>query len=338
MDALGGDRAPQETVAGAAMAAERFADIQVLLAGPADAVERELSRLRPCPDNIETLPASQAIGMQESPVQALRGKRDSSITVGIAKVVSGGADAFVSAGNTGAVVAASSLGLGLIEGVQRPGIAVPILVVDHPIVVIDVGANIHCKPGHLVQYGIMATVFARDIMHLENPRVGLLNVGEEARKGTYLLKEGFDLLSRANLNFVGNVEPKDAYNGLCDIVVCEGVAGNVLLKTSEAVVGKFFTYLKSEISKKWTRRLGYALCRDVFQAVKQSTDYSEYGGAPLLGVNGVTIIGHGRSDAKAVCSAVREARSFLQLKVNEKIAAAIKASLPLGSGAAAAAM
>jgi glycerol-3-phosphate acyltransferase PlsX len=137
---------------------------------------------------------------------------------------------------------------------------------------------------------------------------------------------------------VGNVEPKDAYNGLCDIVVCEGVAGNVLLKTSEAVVGKFFTYLKSEISKKWTRRLGYALCRDVFQAVKQSTDYSEYGGAPLLGVNGVTIIGHGRSDAKAVCSAVREARSFLQLKVNEKIAAAIKASLPLGSGAAAAAM
>ncbi|MDP6439834.1 MAG: phosphate acyltransferase PlsX, partial [Candidatus Brocadiia bacterium] len=233
MDALGGDRAPEEPVAGAVMAARNFPDTQILLAGPPEVINAQLGKLAPRPGNIVIVPASERIGMDESPVQALREKRDSSITVGMTRVVEGEADAFVSAGNTGAVVAASSLGLGLIAGVQRPGIVVPMRLIDRPLIVIDVGANIHCKSMHLLQYGIMATVFAREIFHLANPRVGLLNVGEEAGKGTMLVKKAFQLLSAAELNFVGNVEAKDALSGGCDIVVCDGFAGNVLLKTCE---------------------------------------------------------------------------------------------------------
>lgn len=314
------------------MAAERFPDTRILLAGPSDMIGAELEKLPAIPPNVGIVQASQKIDMNESPVSALREKRDSSISVGIAMVAARDADAFVSAGNTGAVVAASSLVLRLIKGVQRPGIAIPMLVIDHPVVVIDVGANIQCKPTHLLQYGIMATVFARDILELDNPRVGLLNVGEEARKGSNLLKDGFDLLSAADLNFIGNVEAKDMFEGACDIVVCEGIAGNILLKTSEAVVSKLFNYLSVEFRRKWYRKLGYALCRAVYSPIKRCSDYSEYGGAPLLGVDGVTIIAHGRSDPKAIASAVREARNFLELKVNDKIGEAVRAGTPPGNG------
>ena len=313
------------------MAARCFPDTQILLAGPPEVIDAQLEKLAPCPANIAIVPASERIGMDESPVQALREKRDSSIAVGMTKVVEAEADAFVSAGNTGAVVAASSLGLGLIAGVQRPGIVVPMRLIDRPLIVIDVGANIHCKSMHLLQYGIMATVFAREIFQLANPRVGLLNVGEEAGKGTELVKKAFRLLSAAELNFVGNVEAKDALSGACDILVCDGFAGNVLLKTCEALVTGLMSYLDAGIRRNWRRKLGWFMCRDVFEAVRQSGDYTEYGGAPLLGVDGVTIISHGRSDAKAIASAVREARSFLELKVNETVGAAIRAALPLGA-------
>jgi len=330
VDAVGGDRAPTEPVAGAVMAAERFADIEVLLAGPEGVVGAELDKLDSRPGNVHVLPASESIGMDEAPIQALRGKRDSSIAVGIGAVARGEADAFVSAGNTGAVVAASTLGMGLIEGVQRPGIAVPMQVMGYPVIIIDAGANIYCKPMHLVQYGIMASVFARDILDIADPRVGLLNVGEEDRKGTDLVREGFALLSKARLNFIGNVEAGDAFTGTCDIVVCDGFAGNVLLKTAEGVVTRVMDFAGEEIRKKWRRKLGYLLCRDVFAAIKRCSDYAEYGGEPLLGVDGVTIIGHGRSDARAMASAVREARSFIQRKVNQKIGASIRAALTAG--------
>jgi len=325
VDAVGGDAAPREPVAGAVQAARRFPELTVLLAGPEELVRSELGKHRSCPANVQVLPASQCIGMHESPVQAFREKKDSSIAVGIGEVARGGADAFVSAGNTGAVVAASSLSLGLLPGVQRPGIAVPIIALDYPVVIIDVGANIHCKPTHLLQYGLMASVFCRDVLRITKPRVGLLNVGEEARKGTSLLKEAFELLCRAPVNFTGNVEAKDIFFGRCDIVVCEGFAGNVLLKTSESVVAKLMDYLKGAIKQKWRRRLGFALCRDAFKPVEHYGDYAEYGGAPLLGVNGVTIICHGHSDARAIENAVREACSFVRRKVNEKISEAIAA-------------
>jgi len=310
------------------MAARRFADITITLVGPPDAIEDELAKSAPRPENIRIVAAPEIIGMHESPVQALREKQRSSISVGVALVAKGEAQAFCSAGNTGAVVAASSLGLGLLEGVQRPGIAIPIVALDHVVLLIDVGANIHCKPTHLLQYGLMADVFARDILELPQRRVGLLNVGGEERKGTSLLKEAHELLANAPLNFVGNVEAHDIFFGGCDIVVCEGFVGNVLLKTSESLAMKLLDHLKTEISRKWRRRIGFALCKDVFKAVQISGDYAEYGGAPLLGVDGVTIISHGHSDAKAIESAVREARSFLSHHVNETISETVLAATP----------
>jgi glycerol-3-phosphate acyltransferase PlsX len=320
-------------VAGAVLAAHRFPDVGLVLVGPQDVVRAELDKNAPCPPNIRIVHASQRIGMHEPPVQAFRGKKDSSIAVAVREICEGRGDALVSAGNTGAVVAASSLGLGLLEGVQRPGIAVPITAIDHPAVIIDVGANIHCKPQHLLQYGLMATVFTREVLEISDPRVGLLNVGEEERKGTDLLKDAFELLSAAPINFVGNVEAEDVFFGRCDILVCEGFAGNVLLKTSESLVAKLFDHLRTEVRQSWRRRLGLALCKDMFRSVEHCADYAEYGGAPLLGVDGVAIIGHGRSDARAIQNAVREARSFIQGKVNEEIARSIRSSLPAGTDA-----
>ena len=326
VDAVGGDLAPAEPVAGSVLAAKRFPDTTVLLAGPEDVIRTELAKHASCPANLRIVHASESIGMHESPVQALREKKDSSIGAGIAQVAQGAAHAFVSAGNTGAVVAASSLGLKLLEGVQRPGIALPINALDHTVIIIDVGANMHCKPTHLLQYGVMATVFARDVLELENPRVGLLNVGGEERKGTTLLKAVFNLLSQANLNFVGNVEAHNIFFDVCDIVVCDGFVGNVLLKTTEGVAAKLIDYFKKEINKKLLRKIGFALCKDVFGVIRDRADYTQYGGAPLLGVSGVTIISHGRSDAKAIENAVREARSFVRRRVNEKIAEAVRAA------------
>jgi len=324
VDALGGDVSPAAPVAGTILAAQRFPDTIMVLVGPEEILRAEIAKNRACPPNVEVLPASQSIGMHEPPVRAFRQKKDSTIAVGIGHVAQGKADAFVSAGNTGAVVAASTLKLGLLDGVQKPGIAVPIVALDHTAVIIDAGANIYCKPSHLLQYGLMATVFSRDVLGVENPRVGLLNVGEEERKGTELQKEAFELLSRAPVNFVGNVEARDIFFGKCDIAVCEGFAGNVLLKTSESVVAKLMHHLRTEIRKSLRRKVGFALCRDVFQPVEHYGDYSEYGGAPLLGINGVTIVSHGRSDAKAMENAVREARSCVRLRINEKIAASIR--------------
>ena len=329
VDALGGDAAPREPTAGAILAAREFPDTTILLAGPEQAIQSELRKHLRRPSNLQILPASQHIGMHEPPVQALRGKRDSSIVVGIEQVARGEAEAFVSAGNTGAVVAASSLGLGVIPGVQRPGIAVPMRALGHTFVTIDVGANIQCKPTHLLQYAVMATVFARDVLDIEDPRVGLLNVGEEARKGTDLLKDAYGLLSASSLRFIGNVEANDIIlDGNCDIVVCDGFVGNVMLKTSESVAMKLLNYLEGEIKKNLLRRIGFALCKRAFEAVRHCGDYAEYGGAPLLGVKGVTIISHGRSDAKAILNAVREARRFVRREVNDKIGEAVRAEMP----------
>ncbi|MFP4028211.1 MAG: phosphate acyltransferase PlsX [Candidatus Brocadiia bacterium] len=326
VDGVGGDRAPSEPVAGAVTAARRFDKTLITLVGPRELLEEEVTKHGGQPSNLQIEGAPEVIGMHESPVRALREKRDSSINRGATLVASGTADAFVSAGNTGAVVAASTLGMGLIEGVQKPGIAIPITALDHSVLIIDVGANVHCKPTHLFQYALMADVFARDILKQPERRVGLLNVGEEERKGTTLLKEAHELLADAPINFVGNIEAREIFFGGCDIVVCEGFVGNVLLKTSESLTMKLVQYLKEEISKKFLRRIGFALCKDVFKAVRNSADYAEYGGAPLLGIDGVTIIGHGRSDAKAIENAVREARSFVSHKVNSSIIEALRSA------------
>ncbi len=328
VDAAGGDLAPAEPVTGALQAAQRFPDLRISLVGPEDETAAEIEKQGGASSNLEIIHASQKIGMHESPVSALRNKKESSINVGMKTVAGGEADAFLSAGNTGAVVAAATLRLGLLEGIQRPGIAIPITAVDHPVLIIDVGANVHCKPTHLLQYGLMADVFAREVMEMDTPRVGLLNVGEEERKGTDLEKEAFGLLSDTSLNFVGNVESEDIFFGGCEIVVCDGFVGNVLLKTSESLVSKLLDFFRNQIGKSWRRKLGFALCKDVFKAAKQIGDYAEYGGAPLLGVDGVTIICHGRSEAKAFDNAVREAATCLGHGVNENIAHSVNTMPP----------
>jgi glycerol-3-phosphate acyltransferase PlsX len=319
VDAAGGDNAPLEPVKGAVKAAADFPDTTITLVGPEEDIEKILAQSDALPANLGILPATESIGMHESPVRALREKKNSSINIGIKMVADGDADAFLSAGNTGAVVAASTLKMGLLQGVQRPGIAIPVIALDHPVVIIDVGANIHCKPTHLLQYGIMASLFAQNVLSMDNPRVGLLNVGEEERKGTDLQKEAFDLLHESRLNFVGNIEAHDIFFGGCDIVICEGFVGNVLLKTCESLVQKIMEYFKTQIQESFRRKIGFALCKDVFKTTKEMADYAEYGGALLLGVNGVTIISHGKSDARAIYSAIREARSFISHGVNNII-------------------
>ncbi len=305
-------------------AARLYKDTIVLLAGPQRQLDALMDTMGGPPRNLSVVDAPEAIHMHESPVQALREKPRSSIAVGLEMVAAREADAFVSAGNTGAVAAASTLKLGRPQGVQRPGIAVPIRVIDHPVVTIDVGANIYCKPVHLLQYGIMASVFARELLGIGQPRVGLLNIGEETTKGHDLAKQAFALLSEADLNFVGNIEPQDFCNNACDVLVCDGFAGNILLKFGEGLVMRLMEWLRQRVAGNVRYTLGFALCKGLFGHLRHCADYTEYGGAPLLGVNGVTIITHGASGARGIQNAVREARSFVRHHVNEKIECAVR--------------
>ncbi len=326
LDATGGDAPLGERLAGAVNAAWLYSDTEVILCGEPDRMEQEISDLGGRPDNVMLVAAPERIGMHESPVQALREKKKSSIVVALEMLADGRADAFVSAGNTGAVAAASSLKLGRLKGVLRPGIAAAMRVINYPVVAIDVGANVDCKPRHLLQYGIMATVFATEVLRIKNPRVGLLNVGEEAAKGNDLAKQAFELLSRADLNFVGNMEPQALFRHACDILVCDGFVGNVLLKSSESLVMRLLAWMREQVEGSLRYKLGFVLCKDLFMHLRQCADFSEYGGAPLLGVNGVIIITHGTSDRRAIQNAIREARAFVELSVNEHIEAAVQKS------------
>ena len=323
LDAPGGDAPLPERVAGALSAARLYPDATILLCGPERQLDEAIKGLGGRPDNVQVVDAPEAVEMHESPVRALREKKRSSIIVGVEMVARGEADAFVSAGNTGAVAAASTLKMGRLKGVQRPGIAAAMKVIDHVVVAIDVGANVDCKPVHLLQYGIMASVFAEGVLGIQNPRVGLLNVGEEEAKGNDLSKQSFELLSNSSVNFVGNVEPGQFMQHGCDILVCDGFVGNVVLKLGEGLLMKLFDWMREQVEGSMRYKLGVYLCRDMFRHLKQCADYTEYGGAPLLGVNGITIITHGTSDAHAIQNAIREARSFVEHQVNERIEEAI---------------
>lgn len=324
VDASGGDAPLRERVAGALQAAHIYGDIEVLLCGAQQDIEREISELGGGPGNIELIDAPEPIGMHEPPIKALREKKKSSIVVGVELIARGEADAFVSAGNTGAVAAASALKLGRLKGVQRPGIAVAMQAIDHPVVAIDVGANVDSKAVHLLQYGIMASVFAREVVGIENPRVGLLNVGKEDAKGNETVKQAFELLSSADLNFVGNAEPATLFAHGCDIMICDGFVGNVLLKMGESLMMRLIEWMREEVQHNLRYKLGFLLCKELFGHLRHCGDYTEYGGAPLLGVDGVTIITHGTSEARAIQNAVREARMFVELRVNDHIADAVQ--------------
>ncbi|MGR3178872.1 MAG: phosphate acyltransferase PlsX [Candidatus Anammoxibacter sp.] len=324
VDAMGGDLAPQEIVKGAVEAAKQNKDVDIVLVGDKKKIEDELSGLNACLDNISILHASQVVEMDESAILAVRKKTDSSITKSVELVAEGKAVAVVSAGNTGAVVAASTILLRTLEGVQRPGITVMIPRMNGFCIIIDAGANLNCKPDHLLQYAIMASVFCKYILGIDEPKVGLLNVGEEEAKGNDLVKRAYGLLSNSSLNFSGNVEGRDIVGGEIDIVVCEGFVGNVLLKFFEGVAKDFFNTFESEAMKTPESKQGLNLCKPVLEKLRSRSDYEEYGGVPLLGVNGICMISHGRSKCNAIRNAINEAIKFATNNVNDRIVTELK--------------
>lgn len=318
LDVMGGDHAPDAIVRGALLACSRdgkwkLSPERLLLVGDEATIRAKLKEFGGDP-GFPIRHASQVIGMGDSPAQALRAKPDSSIAGMMVATKSGAAGAAVSMGNTGAVVGAATLMLGTLAGVKRPGIAVTLDMTGRPITLLDMGANIAPKPEHFVQYGVMGSVYMRDCLGMESPRVGLLNIGEEESKGTDLLKEAHGLLKASKLNFVGNIEGNDIFRGKADVVVTDGFTGNVVLKLMEEFATFLLKLSMTELAKSGIQGAPEALGR-----VKKSIDYAEYGGALLLGVSGVVVIGHGRSDANAVANAVALAARALDAGVNEHI-------------------
>lgn len=320
LDAMGSDRAPKPEVEGAILAA-RHHDVAVLLVGPEHAIRAELN-LHPAAAElpIRVVHASQVIGMHEKAAQAVRSKRDSTMRVGCRLVREGKATGFVTAGNTGAAMATAKMVLGALPGVDRPGLAAVFPTSQGTAaIMIDVGANVDSKPQNLEQFAVMGDIYSRAIFGTEKPKVGLLSVGEEESKGNELTRAAYHLLKRLPLNFVGNVEGRDLYNGKLDVIVCDGFVGNVALKISEGMVEAVRFLLKETLSSTISSQLGALLSRRAFADFKRRLDYSEYGGAPLLGIKGICIVGHGSSNANAIKNALRVAAEFHHSGINAKI-------------------
>lgn len=318
LDAMGSDNAPMVEVEGAIQAAEEYGN-EVILVGDEARLKKELEKHSYSSDKIVIKHASEIIEMHDPAAISVRRKRDSSIVVGLELLKKDKGDAFISAGNTGAVVCAATLSLRLLPGIERPGIAIVIPTLRGSSVIIDVGANITPKPIHLLQYGIMADAFSQYILNKANPTVGLLNVGEEESKGTEFIKEAHTLLSESKLNFTGNIEGRDVYAGKVDIILCDGFVGNVILKISESIAETIMKSLKQEIKADFLATIGAVLSSGAFNELKRKMDYSERGGAPLLGVDGRCIISHGSSSPKAIKNAIRVASEFVNKDVNKHI-------------------
>jgi glycerol-3-phosphate acyltransferase PlsX len=306
LDAIGGDAAPDAPVAGAVRAAREL-PVEVILVGQREAIESSLAHVPHAPSNLSIVHAPEVIGMEESPAASVRRKRDSSINIGLELLKSKEVEAFVSAGNTGAVVSASTLIVGLLPGIERPGIATLLPGLQGETLLIDVGANIDPKPLHLLQYALLGETYVRGLLGKDRPTVGLLNVGEEETKGTEFIKETYAMLEASGVNFVGNVEGADIFSGEYDVIVCDGFAGNVAIKTAESLAHAIDQLLKRSLTLNPLTRLGAWLARDAFRRLRQEVDSAEHGGAPLLGVNGISIIAHGASGATAIKNAIRVA-------------------------------
>ncbi len=319
VDAMGGDHAPRPEVEGAVHAARELG-VRVLLVGQPDAVKRELARHRPRGLPLEVVPASEVITMKDSPTQAFRRKKDSSVHVAAKLVRSGQADGLVSAGNTGAVMAVARFVLGTLESVDRPALAAPFPTTRGGVsVLLDVGANVDSKVAHLEQFAVMGEIYYRVIFGTRRPKVALLSIGEEEMKGNELTREAHNRLKQLPLNFVGNVEGRDVFAGNVDVIVCDGFIGNIALKISEGLAQHIVTLLKNALQSTLSSQVGSLLSRRAYQDFKKKIDYSEYGGAPLLGVRGITVIGHGGSNANAIKNAIRVAAELARAKLNEKI-------------------
>lgn len=318
IDAMGGDNAPQVVVEGAIQAAREY-DMELILVGDRARVEAEIRKLGGAPKNVSIHHASEVIGFDEPAAQSVRRKKDASVCVAADLVKAGQADAIVTAGHTGAAVAATTLKLRLLEGIERPGIGIVFPTLKEPSFLIDVGANIEVKPMHLYQYGAMGAVYMKYILGKKSPSIGILNVGEEDSKGTEHVREAHQLLEKSKLNFIGNVEGRDIFTGKVDVIVCDGFVGNVVLKVAESITEVIGKLLKKELKKNYLTIMGALLSKSAYQSLKQKVDYAEYGGAPLLGVNGTCIISHGSSNPKAIKNAIRVAGEFVKREINRHI-------------------
>lgn len=334
LDVMGGDREPDEVVAGAVAAVCKYGHNVVLL-GDKKSIEtaltkhlsdfkkfdaqKDLTSSLDVHDKITIVHTTQVVEMDESPLDAIRKKKDSSIVVAFEQLKEKKVDAVVSAGNSGATLAAAVKTLGRLKGISRPGIAGIFPTLKKPLVMMDVGANVDCRPQHLHQFAVMATAFSRVLFDIEKPRVGLLSIGEEGGKGNALVKKTHELLMASNLNYIGNVEGRDTFQGDVDVMVCDGFVGNVCLKLSEGLADAMVSMLREEFSKNLKSKVGYLLTKKAYANLKKRTDYAEYGGAPLLGFNGTGIICHGRSNSRAIMNAIKVAAELVRNNMNDHI-------------------
>jgi glycerol-3-phosphate acyltransferase PlsX len=317
VDAMGGDFGPRVTVEGAIKASQEY-KIEVLVVGVEDLIKKEFDKTNRSRAKVAIINASEAIGMGEG-ILSIRRKKKSSIRIGAQLIKDGKADAFVSMGNTAAVVYISKKILGALKGVEKPALSLLVPTIKGLTLLIDVGANVNCRPHHLEQFAVMGHTFMTSVLSIKKPRVGLMSVGEEKTKGNELTKEAFERLQDSPLNFIGNVEGKDIYSGKADVIVSDGFTGNVALKVSEGVVETFSYFARTEIMKNFFAKIGLFLMKRNLKKIYKKVDYTEYGGAQLLGINGVCIIGHGRSNSNAVKNAIGLAKDFVLNKVQDKI-------------------
>ncbi|MCG8402214.1 MAG: phosphate acyltransferase PlsX [Firmicutes bacterium] len=321
LDAMGGDHAPREIVLGAWETCREIG-LKVILVGDQDVLQREVELLGPC-KGLEILHAPEVIRMDEAPATAVRRKKNSSVVMAAELVRSGEAMAMVSAGSTGATMAASLLRLGRIKGIDRPAIASVLPTERGAVILLDVGANVDCKAKNLLQFAFMGSLYAKKVLGVEKPRVGLLNVGEESTKGNELTQDTYVMLSGAGINFYGNIEGRDIFQGTVDVVVCDGFIGNIVLKTSEGLVDVLMKMIKKEMQQNSLTKIGAALALPSLKNLKKRLDYSEYGGAPLLGINGVAIVCHGSSNSLAIKNALGCARESVETGLIKSIGACL---------------
>jgi glycerol-3-phosphate acyltransferase PlsX len=326
LDAMGGDHAPQNCVAGAVMAVQEFPKLERLfLVGDETRIRAELDKHNCDDPRIEIVHSTQVVEMSESAVEGVRRKKDSSISRAVDLVKHREADAVVSAGHTGAAVAATTIKLRTLEGVDRPGIAALLPTETNLCVLIDAGANTDARPDHMLQYAIMGAVFSRHVLGYTNPAIGLMSIGGEDAKGSEFTKDIFKLLRASGLNFRGNIEGHDLFQNPVEVVLCDGFTGNVVLKSCEATAEAVFHWLKHELKRTPLRLLGAYLAQGAFRTLKKRTNYEEYGGSPLLGVDGICIIAHGSSSALAIKNAIRVAMESIESKINPRIVEEIAA-------------
>lgn len=320
LDAMGGDNAPAANVQGAIGALRQFSDIAILLAGPKAQLEPMLADASDVRGRIEILPADEVIGMDEAPMMAVRKKVNSSLVQAMLAVREKRAGAVVSAGSTGAVLAGGMLRIGRIPGIERPALAPVFPGVKTPWLLIDCGANVDCQPNYLVQFGLMGSVYMKNVLGVESPRVGLVNIGTEEEKGNKLAKEAFQMMKKqTSYRFEGNCEARQILAGDFDVIVTDGFDGNIILKYTEGMASAMMTMLKESLMSSTQSKIGAALCKPAFRSFKKKLDYNAYGGAPLLGVEGAVVKAHGSSGSEAIQNAVRQARTMLEGGVVDKI-------------------